>query len=76
MAIALNLDCIGLREARGAEKCDKYNKNGMMCLYSTPVDANINPHLWINHSILLQTNKICSLGAKKWESHVTTKVAI
>lgn len=56
MAIALNLDCWGLQEASGAEKCDKFNENGMMCLYSTPVDAN--PHLCNNDSILLQTIKI------------------
>lgn len=64
MAIASNLDCRGLQEARGAEKCDKFNENGIMCLCSTPVDANINPHLCNNDRILLQTLKI-SLSMKK-----------
>lgn len=73
MAIALNLDCRGLQEARGAEKCDKFNENGMMCLCSTPVDANINPHLRNNDSILLQIIKIFHMMKKNWKAMLKEK---
>lgn len=72
MAIALNLDCRGLQEACGAEKWDKFNENGTMRLCSMPVDANINPHLCNNHSILLQTIKI-SLATRKKNGKVMLK---